>query len=114
MEQASIFTKIINREIPAEIIFENDNLIVINNIHPQAPIHWLIIPKIPIPTLHDLLQDVKNKDLLWELLSTAGTMAEKAGIDKSGYRVSINVGEDGGQTIFHLHIHLLGGKKLEE
>lgn len=114
MDDTSVFTRIINREIPSEILYENEDLIVINNIHPQAPVHWLIIPKNPVPTLHDLLQNEKNKDLLWELFVAVGKMAEKAGIAKDGYRVCINVGENGGQTVFHLHIHLLGGAKLAE
>lgn len=109
----SIFSQIINRTLPAEILFESDTVIIIKNIYPAAPIHWLAIPKLEVKTLNDFLQDSENQPLLWELFSGLKNLAENHNLHESGYRIVINNGKDGGQSIDHLHLHLLGGGKLD-
>lgn len=106
----TIFTKIINREIPATIIYENDKVIAFNDINPLAPIHILIVPKKEIPTVNDLTAE--DKDIIAEMYFAIIEIAKKMGIDKDGYRIITNCNEFGGQEVYHLHFHLLGGKKL--
>ena len=106
----SIFTRIINREIPASIIFEDYDLIAFNDVNPQAPVHILIVPKKPIPTLNDALES--DSDLLGKIVLTAKIIAKENGIDQDGYRLVFNCNEGAGQTVFHIHCHLLGGRKL--
>ncbi|WP_392534057.1 histidine triad nucleotide-binding protein [Nostoc sp. C117] len=106
----TIFSKVIRREIPADIVYEDDLALAFKDIHPQAPVHILVIPKKPIATLaHAESQD---SALLGHLLLTAKHVAESAGL-KNGYRVVINTGDDGGQTVYHLHLHILGGRQLD-
>jgi histidine triad (HIT) family protein len=112
--EPSIFTRIINREVPADIVFENERLIVITNIKPHAPVHLLGITKQPFLSLNELLASESNKDLLWELFSTLRQLAVERGIEKSGYKLVSNCGLDAGQSVFHLHVHLLGGAKLQD
>lgn len=106
----TIFSKIINREIPADIVYEDDLALAFKDISPQAPVHILVIPKKPIPKLADA--SIEDQALLGHLLLTAKKAAEQAGLT-NGYRVVINTGEDGGQTVYHLHLHILGGRQLE-
>jgi len=106
----TIFGKIIRREIPADIVYEDDLALAFRDITPQAPTHILVIPKTPIPKLADATD--ADKDLLGHLLLTVKKVAEQEGLTQ-GYRVVINTGEDGGQTVFHLHLHLLGGRSLQ-
>tara|TARA_B100000579_G_scaffold422122_1_gene423749 strand:- start:2149 stop:2493 length:345 start_codon:yes stop_codon:yes gene_type:complete len=106
----TIFEKIILREIPAKIHHEDDDLIVIDDINPVAPIHLLIIPKKKIETLNDL--NDKDDKLIGKIFKVAKMMAIKLGIDKSGYRTIFNCNEDGGQTVYHIHLHLIGGRSL--
>ena len=104
----SIFTKIINREIPADIVYEDDEVIAFNDIGPQAPVHILIVPKKPIPTINDASEvDVA---LLGKIILTAKNLAKKKGIADDGYRLVINCNAGAGQTVFHIHCHLLGGR----
>jgi len=105
----TIFGKIIRREIPADIVYEDDLAIAFRDIAPQAPVHIVVIPKKPIPTIADAQPE--DRDLLGHLLLTAKLVAEQAGL-ANGYRVVINNGSDGGQTVFHLHLHILGGRSL--
>jgi len=112
MNEPTIFTKIINREIPSEIVFENERIIVIKTIQPQAPVHLLGITKEPFSSIRELLADEGNKDLLWELYSRLNIIAEEQGIAETGFRLSTNIGKDGGQTIPHFHVHLTGGAPL--
>ncbi|WP_066377575.1 histidine triad nucleotide-binding protein [Anabaena sp. CA = ATCC 33047] len=105
----TIFSKIIRREIPANIVYEDDLALAFKDINPQAPVHLLVIPKKPIPKLADATPE--DQALLGHLLLTAKLVAEKAGLD-DGYRVVINTGNDGGQTVYHLHLHILGGRSL--
>ena len=112
--EPSVFTRIINREIPSEIVFEDEELIVIKSIDPIAPIHLLGISKKPLQSLHELLQDETNKDLLWNLYKRLSLIATELKIDQTGYSLKTNIGFDGGQSVMHLHIHMLGGTKLGE
>ncbi|MBV9386997.1 MAG: histidine triad nucleotide-binding protein [Chroococcidiopsidaceae cyanobacterium CP_BM_ER_R8_30] len=105
----TIFSKIIRREIPAEIVYEDDLALAFKDINPQAPVHILIIPKEPIAQLADA--ESQNQDLLGHLLLTAKHVAQQAGLN-NGYRVVINTGPDGGQTVSHLHLHVLGGRQM--
>ena len=105
----TIFTKIINKEIPADIIFEDDLCLAFNDVNPQAPTHILIIPKKPIAKIADA-KDV-DQALLGHLLIKAGEIAKSLGL-QDAYRLVINNGSDAGQTVFHLHIHLLAGRSF--
>lgn len=105
----TIFSKIIRREISADIVYEDDLAIAFKDVHPQAPVHILVIPKQPIAQLADA--ESKDHALLGHLLLTAKRVAQQAGLD-SGYRVVINTGPDGGQTVYHLHLHILGGRQM--
>ena len=107
---ATIFTKIINREIPATIVYETDNVLAFKDINPAAPVHILIIPKKEIPTINDITPEDKN--LIGDMYLAIAEIAKNLGIEKEGYRVITNCNEYGGQEVFHLHFHLLGGKKL--
>jgi len=111
MSGDTIFGKIIRREIPANIVYEDDLCLAFTDINPQAPTHILVIPKKPIPTLSAAAAD--DKALLGHMLLTIKDLAHEAGLAASGYRVVINTGNDGGQTVFHLHMHLLGGRSLQ-
>lgn len=107
----TIFGKIVAGEIPADKIYEDDLCIAINDINPQAPVHVLIIPKKPIEKLSDAGGD--DQPLLGHLLLTVAKLAEQLGV-ADGYRTIINNGANGGQTIFHLHVHLIAGYKMRE
>lgn len=111
MAEDSIFTKIMNGEIPADVLYEDDFCFCIKDINPQAPTHVLVIPRKPIPKLADA--DESDKALLGHLLLSVGDIARKLGIEEA-FRVCINNGEHAGQTVFHLHLHILAGKKFEE
>ncbi|HEY0982478.1 MULTISPECIES: histidine triad nucleotide-binding protein [unclassified Schlesneria] len=105
----TIFQRIIDREIPAEIVFEDDQCLAFRDIHAQAPTHILIIPKKPIPSLADATDE--DEALLGHLLVTARKVAVEQNLT-NGYRTVINCGRDGGQSVDHLHVHLLGGRSL--
>ena len=107
---ASIFTKIINREIPSDIVFENDKVIAFKDINPQAPVHILVVPKKEIATINDIKE--VDKELIGEVYLAIGKIAAQLGIAEEGYRVIANCNEYGGQEVFHIHFHLLGGEKL--
>ncbi|MFG6097986.1 histidine triad nucleotide-binding protein [Leptothoe sp. ISB3NOV94-8A] len=109
MSEDTIFSKIIRKEIPADIVYEDDLCLAFRDISPQAPTHILVIPKKPIPKLSDAV--VEDKELLGHMLLTVKEIADAEGLS-NGYRVVINTGQDGGQTVFHLHMHLLGGRSL--
>lgn len=105
----TIFSKIIRKEIPADIVYEDNLAIAFKDVNPQAPVHILVIPKEPIAQLSDA--ESKDHALMGHLLLTAKRVAEQAGLD-NGYRVVINSGADGGQTVYHLHLHILGGRQM--
>lgn len=104
----TIFGKIIKGEIPADIVYQNDDVLAFRDINPQAPTHILIIPKKSIPTLSDATE--ADEGVLGKLLLAAKDIASKAGISDQGYRVVINSGAGAGQTVFHLHLHLMSGR----
>jgi histidine triad (HIT) family protein len=105
-----VFCKIINKQLAAEIIFENDQLIVFQDIQPVAPVHILIVPKKHISSINHL--ENKDKQLIGELFLVAQEIAQKKKVAQTGYRLIFNVGQDAGQTVDHLHLHLIGGEKL--
>ena len=106
----TIFEKIIARQIPAKIIWEDDDAIAFHDVNPQAPVHVLIVPKKIIPRLTAATE--ANRTILGKLLLIAGDLAKKLGVEKSGYRVVINSGPDAGESVPHLHVHLLGKRAL--
>jgi len=108
--QTSLFTKILNKEIPSDIIYEDDFVFAINDINPIAPVHILIIPKEQIPTINDIVSG--NEFIMGKIILAAKHIAKEKGISDSGYRLIFNCNADGGQTVYHIHCHLLGGKKL--
>ncbi len=105
-----LFCKIINREIPASIVYEDDRLIAINDINPQAPVHVLVIPKRHIASLDEL--SPADDGLVGEVVRRAAVIAAERGIAAGGYRTVFNTNRDAGQTVFHIHLHLLGGRSL--
>ena len=107
----TIFKKIINKEIPADIIYENDKIICFKDINGVAPKHYLIIPKKEVSTINDI-QD-SDKDLIGEMFLGAKHIAKLLNINETGYRLVINCNGDAGQTVYHIHMHLLGGRKLK-
>ncbi len=111
MSGDTIFGKIIRREIPANILHEDDLCLAFTDIAPVAPTHILVIPKKPIPSLSDATAE--DKELLGHLLLIVNQIASQSGLAESGYRVVINTGTEGGQTVFHLHLHVLGGRPLQ-
>ena len=111
MSEKTLFTRIIEGEIPAEIIYQDEHCIAINDIAPQMPIHVLVIPRKPIPKLADAESD--DQELLGHLMLAAGKVAGQLGI-ADAFRLVVNNGEGAGQTVFHLHIHILGGQTFVE
>ena len=109
-ESKTIFKKILDKEIPADVVYEDDRCLAFRDINPQAPTHVLIIPKVEIASLADVTET--DSALLGYLLLVAAKLASKLGL-ANGYRAVINCGRDGGQTVDHLHIHLLGGRAMK-
>lgn len=107
-----LFCKIVNKEIPSNIVFENDKILAFKDIAPQAPVHIIIIPKTHICCANEI--NIENSNIISEIFLEIPKIAEKLGIKESGYRVITNCGNDGCQSINHIHFHLLGGKKLPE
>jgi histidine triad (HIT) family protein len=106
----TIFSKIVRREIPADIVYEDDEVLGFRDLNPQAPVHVLFIPKQPLATLADATP--AQATLLGNLLLAAAAYARQEGFAERGYRTVINCNEDGGQTVFHLHVHLLAGRRM--
>ncbi len=107
-----IFCRIVAGEIPADIVYQDKELLAFRDIHPQAPTHILIIPKSHIASMTDLTGN--EQALVGRLILLAKELAEKEGISASGYRLSVSTGADGGQLVPHIHFHLLGGRKLDD
>ena len=105
-----VFCKIIAGEIPSNIRYQNDKIIAFPDIHPLAPVHLLIVPKKHIPTLAELT--ATESSLVGEMARAANQLAKSEGISEKGYRIVINCGKQGGQGVYHLHMHLLGGRQL--
>lgn len=108
---STIFSKIINREIPADIVYESENVLAFKDIRPQAPVHILIIPKIEIPKVTDI-KGTEHAQLLGEMFDAANKIANDMGFAEDGFRLVFNCGNNGGQEVYHLHMHLLGGRKM--
>ena len=107
----TIFGKIIRKEIPAEIVYETDDVLAFRDINPIAPVHVLIIPKKPVASVAHATEE--DAQLLGALMLAAAEVARREGLLENGYRVVTNIGSDGGQTVFHLHLHVIGGRKME-
>lgn len=107
-----IFCKIIKKEVPSEVILEDEDAVVFRDIKPKAPVHVLVVPKKHIATVNDFQKE--DRELIGKLFETARQAAEELGIKKKGYKLSVNVGKGGGQEVFHLHVHLLGGWQENE
>ncbi|RXS44329.1 histidine triad nucleotide-binding protein [Idiomarina sp. 29L] len=110
MAEETLFSKIINREIPADIVYEDESALAFKDINPQAPVHFLIIPKEPIATVNDIDED--NAHLVGHLYVVASKLAAQYGFAEDGYRLVMNCNENGGQSVYHIHLHLLAGKPL--
>ena len=107
----TIFKKIIDKEISADIVFENEHVLAFKDLNPIAPHHILIIPKKEIATVNDVDEE-NDKVLIGEMFIAAKNIARKLEINEKGYRLVLNCNEDAGQTVFHIHMHLLGGRKF--
>ncbi len=105
-----LFCKMVSREIPSNIVFENDSVLAFRDIDPKAPTHILVIPKKHIQSINELGPD--DQSLAGEILLAAKTIAKAEGIETSGFRTVFNTNDDGGQTVFHIHMHVLGGRRL--
>jgi histidine triad (HIT) family protein len=106
----TIFSKILAREIPADIVYEDDMVTAFRDINPSAPTHILLIPNKEIATVNDVMPE--DEQMLGRLFTAAKKIAEQEGVAQSGYRLIINCNHDGGQEVFHLHMHLLGGRRI--
>ena len=106
----TIFGKIIRREIPADIVYETDEVLAFRDLNPQAPLHVLFVPKRPIASLNEA--GPADAELLGKLMLAAADYARQQGVDKDGYRTVVNCNEHGGQTVFHLHVHLRAGRRM--
>ena len=105
-----LFCKIVNREIPASIVYEDDRVLAFNDINPQAPTHVLVVPKRHIASLNEATAD--DDRLIGELVRRAAAIAAERGIAAGGYRAVFNTNRDAGQTVFHVHLHLIGGRSM--
>ncbi len=110
MTEDLLFTKIINGELPADVVFQSSTVTAFRDINPQAPTHILIIPNKLIPTVNDI--DVSDETTIGEMFTVAKQLAKQEGIDQDGFRLVMNCNQHGGQEVFHIHLHLLGGKPL--
>lgn len=108
--EGCIFCKIANREIPAKLVFEDEQIIAFEDINPQAPIHILLIPKEHFSSLKEIPEE--KKELLSLLLLKARQIAHDKGMAEKGYRIVLNTGKDSGQEVFHIHFHLIGGRRM--
>lgn len=108
---STIFQKIIDKEIPADIVFENDQVLAFRDINPQAPTHILIIPKVEVPKVTDI-KGKEHAELLGLMFDAANEIAKQEGIDEEGFRLVFNCGPKGGQEVYHIHMHLMGGRQM--
>jgi histidine triad (HIT) family protein len=107
---ATLFERIVAGELPADIVYQDDEITAFRDIHPRAPVHILIVPNKPIPTSNDITDD--DAPLIGRLFLVARDLAKKLGIAADGYRLLVNCNQHGGQEVYHLHLHLLGGAPL--
>ena len=108
--ESCLFCRIANHELPAKMVHEDDRVIAFHDINPQAPVHVLVVPRKHIPTLNDVSTD--DAALVAHILSVASRIAEQLGVAQKGYRTVFNVNAEAGQSVFHLHLHLIGGRRL--
>ena len=106
----TIFDKIISKEIPAKIIYEDDICLAFHDVNPQAPVHALLIPKTLIRSMAEV--DSSHKEILGHMMTLIPQLTRLLGLAQDGYRLVVNTNDNGGQTVFHLHIHILGGRKM--
>lgn len=106
----TIFAKIIRRELPADIVYEDDEILAFRDINPKTPVHVLVIPKIEIATVNDL--EPEHAELIGKMVLAAQKVAQQEGIAEDGYRLVFNCNQHGCQVVFHIHLHLMGGKQL--
>lgn len=107
---ATLFTKIINKEIPSDMVYQDEDVTAFRDIAPQAPVHILIVPNKEIPTVNDI--EAADEKLIGKMFTVARKIAAKEGVAEDGYRLLINCNKHGGQEVFHLHMHLFGGRPL--
>jgi histidine triad (HIT) family protein len=112
MAEECIFCRIVAGQVPGDIVYQDEDFLAFRDISPQAPTHLLIIPKIHITSLDELTEE--QQELSGRLIIIAENLAKKEGIAKRGYRLVINCGSDGGQAVPHLHLHLIGGRRLDD
>jgi histidine triad (HIT) family protein len=105
-----VFCKIVNKELPAKVVYEDDLIMAFHDINPQRKVHVLVIPKKHIPSVNDITPE--NKELMGHLWVKIPEIAKKLGIAEDGYRVIVNTGKNGGQEIYHIHFHILGGEPV--
>ena len=110
MAEETIFRKVIDKEIPSDTLYQDQYITAFREISPQAPVHILIIPNKLIPTANDI--EIEDELLIGKMFTLAKRIAKQEGIAESGYRLIMNCNEDGGQEVYHIHLHLVGGKKL--
>ncbi|WP_116472778.1 purine nucleoside phosphoramidase [Zobellella maritima] len=110
MAEETIFSKIIRKEIPAEILYQDELVTAFRDLYPKAPTHILIVPNVLIPTVNEV--EAEHEQALGRLFTVARKLAEQAGISEDGYRLVVNCNRHGGQEVFHIHMHLLGGRAL--
>ena len=110
MSVECLFCKMVSGEIKPNTVYEDSDVLAFRDIHPQAPVHILVIPKKHIATLNDLNQ--RDEDLVGKLITTAARIAKESGVAESGYRTVMNCNADAGQSVFHVHLHLLGGRVM--
>lgn len=108
--ESCLFCRILKKELPSKLAYEDEHVVAFHDIYPQAPVHVLICPRKHIPTLNDV--STEDDALLAHMFATARKIAQDAGIAQNGYRTVFNVNAEAGQTVFHLHLHVIGGKKL--
>ena len=111
MEEKSIFEMILDKELESEIIYEDEDIFSIKDINPIAPVHLLIVPKKRINTINDVSEE--DTLLIGKMVQVAKNLAKEYEINESGYRLIFNTNDDGGQTVYHIHLHLIGGEKLK-
>ena len=109
MEASCLFCKIVKKDIPAKIAYENEHVVAFHDLHPQSPVHVLVIPKRHLTSLAHSTEE--HTELLGHCLYAITVVAKQLGVDQNGYRTVINTGNDGGQTVHHLHLHLLAGRQ---
>jgi histidine triad (HIT) family protein len=110
MSERTLFQRIIDGEIPGDFVYRDEHMVAIRDINPAAPVHVLVIPRKPIPSLNELTHE--DRDLIARMMLKVPELAAQEGVGEDGYRVVINTGRQGGQTVPHLHIHILGGEQM--